>query len=386
MTQINRVRWSLNKDPIHQKFVAERLLALKAALESEIHGATSERSLRLATWNIMHFGDGGGYQRSEEAMLFIAEIIDHFDLVAVQEVNRNLAALESLVNNYLGKAWDYLVTDTAGGHGSKTDAGNNERLAFLYRRGKVQFEKEVGEIVLPTGQEIAAPGGDGTVGAKVQFARTPFSVAFKANWLSFKLCTVHIFYGKDGDNTPEMEQRRAEIQEIAKFLSQRQEGERKARVDSAKANNWTNPEEGGHSANYILLGDFNIISPEHKTMKALEDNGFTVATKPHRTDLSGNHHYDQIAYKAAHPDFKVINSGVFSMLDHVYRDEDAAHYIDHLKVERIIKGDNGPRPREKAEAYFKQYYRRHQMSDHKLLWCEIAIDYSGKYLQNIIDS
>lgn len=384
MTQISRVRWKFAADPIHQKFVAERLLALKAALETEIIGSTSERSLRLATWNIMHFGDGGGYDRSEEAMLYIAEIIDHFDLVAVQEVNRNLAKLEDLVENYLGDAWDYLVTDTAGGGPDQPGAGNSERLAFLYRRGKVQFEREVGEIVLPEGQEIVAPDATGAVGAKVQFARTPFSVAFKANWLKFKLCTVHIYYGKDADNSPEMDQRRDEIQKIADFLAARQEDERKARVASAKAQGWTNPEEAGHGSNYILLGDFNIVSPEHRTMQALEAAGFISATKAHRTDLGSNHHYDQIAYKAAHPNFRIMQSGVFEMLAHVLRDEDAGHYIDHLKLSRIVNGADGPRPRDKAVAYYKQYFRRHQMSDHKLLWCEIAIDYAKPYLENVI--
>ena len=79
MTKINSLRWRF-EDPVHRKFVAERLAALKAALHEQIHDGTDERSLRLATWNIMHFGDGGGYDRTPESMLYIAEIIDHFDL------------------------------------------------------------------------------------------------------------------------------------------------------------------------------------------------------------------------------------------------------------------------------------------------------------------
>jgi len=166
MAMIHALRWKF-ENPVHRKFVAERLVGLKAALRTEIHAGTSKRSLRLATWNIMHFGDGGGYARTKESMLYIAEIIDHFDLVAVQEVNRDLAALETLVEDHLGDAWDFLVTDTSGGRAGQTDAGHNERLAFLYRKAKVQFAKEAGEIVLPLGQEISAPGAEATT-AKVQ--------------------------------------------------------------------------------------------------------------------------------------------------------------------------------------------------------------------------
>lgn len=382
MTMIHSLRWQF-KDAGHRKFVAERLKELKGALRAQIHSGTSERSLRLATWNLMHFGDGGGYVRTPESMLYIAEIIDHFDLVAVQEVNRDLSALEQLIDDHLGNGWDYLVTDTTGGGAGESGPGNNERLAFLYRKSKVVFCKETGEIVLPEGQEIAAPDADGTT-AKVQFARTPFAVAFRAGWLKFKLCTVHIFYGKDDDNSPEMVQRRAEIERIAKFLAQRQEDERTALVRKAKEKGWTRPEDAGRDSNFILLGDFNIVAPNHGTMQALIDAGFEIPTALHKTNLGNTHHYDQIAVKAAHPGFKVVTSGVFDMLQHVYRDQDADHYVDTVKPPRIgVDSDGNARPRDKQITYFKQYYRRHQMSDHKLLWCEICIDYSDDYLDEI---
>ena len=33
--------------------------------------------------------------------------------------------------------------------------------------------------------------------------------------------------------------------------------------------------------------------------------------------------------------------------------------------------------------YFRNYYRKHQLSDHNLLWCEIRTDFSGHYLDAI---
>lgn len=379
MTIIHPLRWrpEFTAKPAYRKFVAERLKALKAALKAEIHGATSEHSLRLATWNLMHFGDGGGYDRTLESMLYIAEIIDHFDLVAVQEVNRDLTKLEQLIDEHLGAEWDYIVTDTAGGGASDRGPGNNERLAFLYRKSKVRFCKEAGEIVLPEGQTIAAPREDASV-AQLQFARTPFAVAFRASWFRFKLCTVHIFYGTGAAG---LAQRKAEIERIAGFLAQRQEEERLAMVKRAKARGWTNAEEAGWDANLILLGDFNIVSPEHETMQALKQAGFDVPTALQTTNLGNDHHYDQIAVKAAHPGFRVLRSGVFDMLAHVYRDADADFYADVVQPPRMVRAD---RTRAKQLDYFRRYYRVQQMSDHKLLWAELCVDYAGDYLDAII--
>ncbi len=382
MAKIHRVRWGFQDNRKHQKFVAERLKGLKEGLKTDIHDKTSEHSLRLATWNIMHFGNSGSYDRTDESMLYIAEIIDHFDLVAVQEVNRNLKKLNELVEKFLGDGWDYVVSDTSGkptGDGKK-DLGNDERLAFLFRKEKVQFLKEVGEIVLPTGSGINQVGDDGKV-SEVQFARTPFAVTFKAGWLEFKLVTVHILYGDSSNSSAKMKQRQDEIGAIAKFLADRQDYERKQGVSVAKEDGWVKPEEGGWDANYMLLGDFNIVSPQHKTMERLVENGFEPATNT-TTDLGDKHHYDQIAVKPANPNFKVLNSDAFDMLDYVYRDEDAGHYVKTAKIKKLR--DDG-RTEKEAETYFKRYYRRHQLSDHKLLWCELAIDFSEEYLDAVID-
>jgi hypothetical protein len=80
------------------------------------------------------------------------------------------------------------------------------------------------------------------------------------------------------------------------------------------------------------------------------------------------------------------------MLKYVYRDEDAGHYVDVAKSavangqtrERIAKLVEDGRTGTKAEGYFKQYFRRHQLSDHKLLWCEIKTDYADQYLDAVI--
>ncbi|MDZ7600485.1 MAG: endonuclease/exonuclease/phosphatase family protein [Hoeflea sp.] len=359
MTFISSIRYI--KPDEHRAFVAERLKALKEQLDQDIKVQTDAESLRLATWNIMHFSDGGAYDRTTESLLYIAEIIDHFDLVAIQEINHDLKKFELLMQRYLGPDWDYILTDAS---------GNRERLAYVYRKAKVRFLREAGEIVLPEGQEIVAPSQENAT-RKLQFARTPFAVTFQAGWFRFKLCTVHIYYGKSADNSPEMDLRRAEIEKVAVFLANMQKAEKRS---------------SGTDANMILLGDFNIISPEHRTMKALLDAGFvtTEGIKDAASSLSGKHHYDQIVFKLAEKRVKLGASGVLNIFKSVYRSEDAAHYASKAGIKAVSHAKDGTaRSDNKAMDYFRKYYRKHQLSDHNLLWCEIKTDFSGHYLDAV---
>jgi hypothetical protein len=113
----------------------------------------SDGSLLLATWNIRDFDSNkfGFGPRLPETFYYIAEIISCFDLVAVQEVNRDLSAFER-VTAILGREWDYIATDATFG-----PSGNDERMAFLYNTEKIWFRKVAGEIVLPEGQLVVSP-------------------------------------------------------------------------------------------------------------------------------------------------------------------------------------------------------------------------------------
>ena len=71
--------------------------------------------------------------REEEAYYYIAETIATFDLVAMQEVNRNLEPFQKIMK-LLGAGWDYIVTNTTEGTG-----GNSERMAFVFKTGVVRF-------------------------------------------------------------------------------------------------------------------------------------------------------------------------------------------------------------------------------------------------------
>jgi hypothetical protein len=130
---------------------AQRLLALRAAL-APIRAQRTADSMLLATWNIRDFDDNKFRfgPRKRESYYYLAEVIATFDLVAVQEINRNLTPLRDLVE-ILGPRWDYIVTDATEGK-----SGNSERMAFLFNRDTVYFRKIAGEVVLPQGQTIVS--------------------------------------------------------------------------------------------------------------------------------------------------------------------------------------------------------------------------------------
>ena len=143
---------------------AQKIKALRAALQAHIDAADlsgdielpsdSSRFVRIATWNIREFDSASYGYRSQEAKAYIAEIISHFDLIALQEIRRDLRALED-VKRLLGPNWDYIATDITEGA-----SGNKERMAFLFNRDKVWFRNVAGELTLPNGKKVTDPFGE----------------------------------------------------------------------------------------------------------------------------------------------------------------------------------------------------------------------------------
>jgi len=354
----------------------ERLLKMRQTLNA-IRKRKSDGSLLLATWNIRDF-DSNKFKfgpRLPETFYYIAEMISCFDLVAVQEINRDLTALETVMR-ILGREWDYIATDTTEGPG-----GNEERMAFVFNTEKVWFRKIAGEVVLPEGQLVVSPKkvkppkdqneGDQpkvtTEEAKQQFARTPFLVAFQSGWFRFSLCTVHIYYGKDSGE--QLKRRIAEIERLVEFFAQRQDKASKQEKDRF-----------GNVENYILLGDFNVVSPEHKTMQALKSNGFVVPKQIDGNEVrdEDDHFYDQIAVRVKDKRFKVTGGGMIDLFADVFRDDD-------LQIYKKLMPKKDPEAKSKAKTPEKLYdkWRTWQMSDHSPLWIEIATDFADDYLSEL---
>ena len=150
-----------------------RLLALRQQLDEQVPQRSQEETLLLATWNIREFDSAAYGERSPEPLHYIAEIIARFDLVAVQEVRRDLSALNRLMR-ILGPNWSHLVTDVSEGA-----AGNRERMAFVFDTRKVTFGGLASELVLPP---VKVRDGRRTLELQPadQLARTPFVCGFTA--------------------------------------------------------------------------------------------------------------------------------------------------------------------------------------------------------------
>lgn len=350
--------YKIDSESADGRRTAERLLAIRQKfIDDGVPQRTLNDTLLLATWNIREFDSAAYGDRLEESMYYIAEIISHFDIIAIQEVRENLRALDK-IRDILGSFWKYVVTDVTEGK-----PGNRERLAFLFDSRKVRFGGVAGELVIPP---VAVKGPSGKTehyNPSNQLYRTPFLVGFKTGWFKFMLCTVHMIFGKSKADDP---RRIVEIRLVADFLAKR----------SSELSSW--------SRNLILLGDFNIFQPDDPTMQAITDAGFTVPEKlqdlPATNIGKKERHYDQIAFKIRPNQLEVRSAGVFDYYDVVFTDDDETTYATHMGHSYEVNSKNEPRDAKGKKLYYRTYWRTHQMSDHLLMWVELGTDFGVPYL------
>jgi endonuclease/exonuclease/phosphatase family metal-dependent hydrolase len=329
---------------------ADRLLRLRTRLKNELPARNVAKSILLATWNIREFGRNQKCgTRLPEALLFIGEIISHFDLVAIQEVNQNLADLKYLMK-LLGDWWQYIVTDVTAGR-----SGNEERIAFIYDGRKVQFDHLAGELVLPPrARPVRQP------------ARSPFICAFRTGWRRISLCSVHIYYGTASPND---KTRVKEIYAVARLLAERNA----KRQDVAD----------GEPENVVLIGDFNIF---HRTgdltSKALAANDFVVPNalkKLSGTNLGGDKHFDQIAFHDPKSRLHTSRAGIFDFTKTIYGDNEAATYGQAMER----SAGDAFRKAKKKDTFYRTW-RTFQISDHFPLWLELKTDFADAYLATVM--
>ena len=309
-------------------------LRLREALEDSIPRKTQDATLLLASWNLREFGGSKYGGRDLEPLIYIAEILSRFDVIAVQEVRDDLDNLDYLMR-LLGGWWKYLVSDVTFGR-----SGNSERTAFIYDSRKISFGGLAGELVPETKKK------NGMYVTDEAFSRSPFLAGFRAGWFKFTICSSHMFYGKNSAN---VKQRHKDAELAARLLKKRMK----------QNDRWAN--------NAILLGDFNVFNTSDETFLALTRNDFQIPANLHGkyTNAKQDKPFDQIAFIA--PDVSrqldVAEAGVFPFFDFVYRDEDESEY-----------------PKEKPSHRYKTA-RTYKMSDHLPIWCQLQIDFSDDYLK-----
>lgn len=176
-----------------KKRVISNIKVLRKNLSTHIENSRSTpikgSSVKIATWNIREFGGNSYGGRSFEEIYYMAEIISHFDLIALQEVRSNLKELKELLR-YLGPNWDFIATDVTDG-----SAGNKERMVFVFNNDEVYFKNIAGELTLKENSKVRAAFGEriklqngiglnigannlsGTYDAKIKKSKTGFKLS-----------------------------------------------------------------------------------------------------------------------------------------------------------------------------------------------------------------
>ena len=295
--------------------------------DSKIPQKIVDRNLLIGSWNIRGFGPvhetwrdvPDKPTRNLRSLVYIAEIIKRFDVIAIQEVKADTSGIRLLLNEFLGSNWGLIVSDVSAG-----SKGNNERLAFIYDKRRVVPSGLAGEIVLP-----AEAGGN----PAQQFDRTPYIVGFQAGSERFSLLTAHIRYGKRPDD------RIGEIRSLSNYIAHEIR-------DRATA--------GGEEKNLIVLGDFNIDDRgDNPLFQAFVSTGLVVpqqllnlkttySTKPK--------FYDQLAWFMGNLDLLTNDhAGVINFSGAVYRE------LELLQMSFLV-------------------------SDHFPVWVEFSIDRSTEQI------
>jgi hypothetical protein len=340
--------------PATRTRIAEGLLRLRKSIAAQgVPPRTVAGDVLIASWNIREFDSRKYGGRLTDALYYIAEILSHFDLVAIQEVRDDLSALER-VQDLLGSWWKYVVTDVT----DSALGGNGERMAFLYDSRKVTFGGLAGEIVLPPAK----------VDTEVlQFARTPFVCGFRSGWAKIDLCTVHIYYG---DGKPLDSRRLEEIRKLAAFMAKRA----KKAAQPAPSTGSTPAVRPPEPDTLILLGDFNIFDPKDATLAAITDAGFKipkVLTDRKGSNMGKDKFYDQIAIWRGKRFDETPRGDVLDFFEAVFRDEDEATYAAEIKPAK-----SGKPPKYKE-------WKTYQMSDHLVLWAAFKVDFAEDYLTDL---
>jgi endonuclease/exonuclease/phosphatase family metal-dependent hydrolase len=258
-----------------------------------------KREIDLVTWNIANLGV---QKRSNKDYELIAFIISKFDIIAVQEVNEELGGFNKVMKHLKKKGYDYILNDSA---------GNNERLAVIYKKSLLRPRHLAGEIDYnPTGKiidkkyvvkpktvKVKAKGGKIRHLKFYNFNRNPFITSWEVikTGYTFVLVNVHIYWGKADPKDLKSKQKEAAR---AKFNNRVAELFYLAEW-SRKKSNMKNGKKV-YDNNIIMLGDMNLPSsdPTDYAFEALRKHG--MRTSPHATSAckkkDEEHTYDQIIF------------------------------------------------------------------------------------------
>lgn len=304
-------------DEAVQQRTADGVASLRQHLDTTIPDKRDRQRLLIATWNIRWLGRR---PRPDESLHYIAEIISHFDIVAIQETMADPADFNR-IRQILGRGWMSLESDLG---------ANQERAVFLFDSRKITASGLIGELGLT--EELEGIGRP---------YRNPYFVTFSFAGTDLAFCNVHLWWGDSGRRA--IETRLIEVDAIAAELAQKVERGR------------------DFPANLVLLGDVQGGSVGGQILEAIEGEGFLLPPEIRdlSSDVRGRRPYDQIALMLdpAAP-LEVGAGGIVDFFQFVYTDDQADIYTSELE------GLSG-------EDY--HYQRSWLMSDHFPKWLELQV-------------
>ncbi len=191
--------------------------------------------VKICSWNIRDFGK----TKNDAEILFIANTINSFDIVLIQEVVAGpggayaVARLNDQLNS-LGNKWDYTVSDPTYGESYKT-----ERYAFLWKTSRVD---KLGNAWLEQN-------------FKLEIDREPYYTTFQYFGKSFTLANYHAI--------TKSKQPETEVKYFKLLPAQY------------------------HSLNLLFCGDFNLPQ-SHTVFNPLKKIGYLPALIGQKTSLKKN--------------------------------------------------------------------------------------------------
>ncbi|MGE4651102.1 MAG: endonuclease/exonuclease/phosphatase family protein, partial [Myxococcota bacterium] len=247
--------------------------------------------IRLASFNIRIYSTGS---RDDTELALIADRLQQFDLVAIQElrdeevVQRTLAMLADR-----GHTYEAMISDPVG-------RGLSERYAFFWRPKKVD----------------ALDAGTVWPDIDDDFIREPFYASFRAGTFDFTLITIHVIFG-DGVGG-----RRAEALLLDDVYHSVQD-------------------EDPNEQNVMLLGDFNL-PPEDTGMDEIDTILDPLLSGAVRTTISDASLYDNFWWESAFLSEWTGEAGIDRFDEAVFGDEDSVASLavsDHRPIWATFRTD-----------------------------------------------
>jgi len=221
-----------------------------------------DENLMVATWNIRNLSE----KKSWRALKYIADIIERFDITAIQEIRTDLRGLARLQEILPGR-YRLLVSDPT---------GNNERFAFVYDERTIKPSGLATDIAfdLDTVRHVG-----------FQCHRMPYCASFCAGRFDFTIVSVHIF-------EKDKKIREKEIDLLAEKIYKMSRKELSKVVDR----------------DFFVVGDFNIKKDGDRFFEALVRHKFKMPPTLNKltTNFKRTGTYDKIAWveKRGRRDFK----------------------------------------------------------------------------------